>query len=83
VANKNSVVREVVGQSIDRPAYAYIHTAWSPAQGWRLCNDNGRGLMFGVEVNCQNNSNIRKAVLVDVLSTVLRFYLAQIAVTAS
>jgi hypothetical protein len=38
--------------------------------------------MFGVEVNCQNNSNKRKAVLADVVSTVLRFYLAQIAVTA-
>jgi hypothetical protein len=39
--------------------------------------------MFGVEVNCQNNSNKRKAVLVGVMPTVLRFYLTQIAVTAS
>ena len=39
--------------------------------------------MFGVEVNCQNNSNKRKAVLAGVVSTVLRFYHTVIAVTAS
>ena len=39
--------------------------------------------MFGVEVNCQNNSNKRKAVLAGVVSTVMRFYLTVIAVTAS
>jgi len=39
--------------------------------------------MFGVEVNCQNNSNKRKAVLAGVVSTVLRFYHTVIALTAS
>jgi len=62
------------------PKYTY---GLKSCPGVATCNDNGRGLMFGVEVNCQNNSTKRKAVLADVVSTVLRFYLTQIAVTAS